>query len=245
MKLNIHLALCLLIINPLYSAQPTTPSLLENKEIQQTQEQQKKEPTFTQKVEQLWEKSKTYLATIVTAIALARALSRAPTLEEQKPFQQKIIHFPVPTKQRPNFVTLITVFAAVRNGRLHILRHYIEEHHENPNMTDDNGNTLLMAAAASGNTNIARYLLSNPYVNIEARNKNNDTALIIAVRDLQPQIVKDLLIAGANSYATNTQGQSAYTISVNNQVIRDLIINRSYLRKEVPQWLQIRRAHGY
>ena len=54
-----------------------------------------------------------------------------------------------------------------------------------------------MAAVGLGNEEIVRVLLDRGAADPNVRNKDNDTALMIAIRYEQIEVIDDLLLAGA------------------------------------------------
>jgi len=82
-----------------------------------------------------------------------------------------------------------------------------------PNVTDDDGMTLLMTASKFGDAylEIVKYLLSVPTVNINAVDVSGNTALMFAAYAGYPDVVNYLLSKNAGNYL-NKQNKSAYDL---------------------------------
>lgn len=82
------------------------------------------------------------------------------------------------------------------------------------------GNTLLMAAASSGNLEIARLLLDHD-APLNARNKTGRTALMIAVAMDRAPMVRLLLLAGADTGGKDRMtGKTVLEMTENPEIIR-------------------------
>lgn len=99
---------------------------------------------------------------------------------------------------------LMLAALADRRSALHLLL----ERNANPNMQNDHGLTAMHIAVHKGNISIVRRLLSEPSLDLEIKNENGDTALMVALAAQQSSIARLLMTAGAN---VNTQNNRGYT----------------------------------
>lgn len=68
--------------------------------------------------------------------------------------------------------------------------------------------TPLMFAAAAGDAEFGRQLLAR-HANINARNSNGDTALLLALWNRHPAVAEMLIAAGADARLANDDGRTA------------------------------------
>ncbi|XP_038385887.1 ankyrin repeat domain-containing protein 7-like [Canis lupus familiaris] len=86
------------------------------------------------------------------------------------------------------------------------------EHGADPNLKDNKGNTALHYAAFGDNVSIAEKLLLQN-ADIEAKNKDDLTPLLVAVNENKEQMVKFLVGKGANILAVDKVKSSHQLIS--------------------------------
>ncbi len=93
------------------------------------------------------------------------------------------------------------------------------------NATNSQGTTALMAASEAGYADIIKALGTNKQLDLEATDRNFDTALMLAVRKQQEPAVKALLDLGANVNFMKA-GMSvliAASYQGNAEIVRDLL----------------------
>lgn len=78
------------------------------------------------------------------------------------------------------------------------------------------GNTLLHRAIICDSFDTAKKLIENEMVDLNGKNQDGNTALIIAARDGEIEMVKFLLDQGCDRTLTNDQNQTAYDCAVGN-----------------------------
>ena len=83
----------------------------------------------------------------------------------------------------------------------------------NPNVSDRTGGTALMAAAAYGDSNLARTLLQRGS-SVNAQDNDGITALMIAARYGRIEIMQILIDHGANINLRQSQGGTALLIAL-------------------------------
>ncbi|ELR45172.1 Putative ankyrin repeat domain-containing protein 19, partial [Bos mutus] len=88
------------------------------------------------------------------------------------------------------------------------------EHGADPNVMDVCGNTTLHYAVFCQNISLAAKLLSCD-ANIEARNKDNLTPLLLAIIERRAQMVEFLVKNGANIHAVDKLKRTALMLAVN------------------------------
>ena len=76
------------------------------------------------------------------------------------------------------------------------------------NVTDNDGRTCLFLAAIYGHTDIVRYLVGLPEVDVNHCDSNNETALHCAVTEGHSDVVQVLIDAGADIDTKNEDGYS-------------------------------------
>jgi ankyrin repeat protein len=87
-------------------------------------------------------------------------------------------------------------FAAARRGNAKALAKILERHAVTPEVTDENGNSLLILAAREGNVDAVDTLLRfKP--RLDHRNRNGDSALMLAAMQGNEKLLDRLLAAGA------------------------------------------------
>jgi ankyrin repeat protein len=74
----------------------------------------------------------------------------------------------------------------------------------------------LMWAACEGHLDIVKYLLLRPRMKVDARADSGDTALTIACRYGHADVVKFLVVKGADVRAKNQERETALTIAESN-----------------------------
>ena len=79
--------------------------------------------------------------------------------------------------------------------------------------TDANRNTCLILAACLGHTDIVRYLVSLPEVDLNHQGSNKCTALHFAVHGKHADVVQVLIDAGAVIETKNDEGRSALHVA--------------------------------
>ena len=90
---------------------------------------------------------------------------------------------------------------------------------------NNNGTTALMAAVGLGNEEIVRVLLDRGAADPNVRNKDNDTALMIAIRYEQIEVIDDLLLAGASF-----GGRDIYDVQ-NSDLYLELMMNSTMVHR--------------
>jgi ankyrin repeat protein len=100
---------------------------------------------------------------------------------------------------------------AASNNDLAAVRIKYNERPEDLNLPDNAGNTPLQIAALQGYVDIVRFLLENG-CEVDTRNIDRDTALIDAVENGHVEVVKLLLIHGANPRLGNAKGDEPYEL---------------------------------
>ena len=102
---------------------------------------------------------------------------------------------------------------ATYDGDLQTVKQWVEVHHANVNEgnEDDGDSTPLFAAASRGNTEIVRYLVERPGVDVNQATTDDGTApLMIAAQEGQLDIVRCLIQSGrANLNAIDHDGDNA------------------------------------
>lgn len=78
---------------------------------------------------------------------------------------------------------------------------------KNLNFNEENkdGDTPLFKAAANGSIDVVSLLVTLPEVKINKANVNKETPLMIAVKENQPEVIKRLLIKGADRHLRNNE----------------------------------------
>lgn len=74
-------------------------------------------------------------------------------------------------------------------------------------MSEEN---ILTFATHHRNYNVVKYLIENGYYNVDQRDNEGNTALIVAAKYNQIEIVELLLSFGANKYLVDSEGNTAY-----------------------------------
>ncbi|OCT53169.1 Ankyrin repeat protein [Cladophialophora carrionii] len=100
---------------------------------------------------------------------------------------------------------------AASNNDLAAVKTKYAERPEDLNLPDNAGNTPLQIAALQGYVDIVRFLLENG-CEVDTRNIDRDTALIDAVENGHVEVVKLLLIHGANPRLGNAKGDEPYEL---------------------------------
>lgn len=94
-----------------------------------------------------------------------------------------------------------------RPGQTKLVKYFLDKG-ANVNQADEDGNTVLISAAA-GNADLATIELLQPLVkDVNAANKAGATALAMAVRNSAPEVVQYLLEKGANINAVDKKGNN-------------------------------------
>ncbi len=241
-----------LLINPI-ATKAITPTLELHKQEELRTEQtpkrlKKPEPTTLQKY-------RAEVLTLFTSIALAAALYFAPEmryakrtpdymryptefmpnpLQPAKPLLKSKKVKPVRAVQETthNLINKTRLFDAADYGDLSIVRHYIENLRMNPNIKRINRlqEPLLAVAAKEGDINLLTYLLSRPGINLNVRDKYNNTPLIYAAINGNAQIVSELLkyIDPSTINSTNDAGKTAlmYAKKYGYQSIVELLVSK-------------------
>ncbi len=97
-------------------------------------------------------------------------------------------------------------FTAARTGRLEAVEAFLKAGMK-PEVTDAEGNTALLLAAAAGHGHVVNFLLAQ-HANPNAVRQDGDTPLIVAARQGDREAVRALLEAGADPNARNSQDLS-------------------------------------
>jgi len=93
----------------------------------------------------------------------------------------------------------------------------------NPNVRTVDGSTLLMAAVRAEEVQLVQWALDHGIdVNAIRPEKNNATALILAARKGNAEIVRLLLATGADPRAVNSEGKTALDIA-NGKRVKELL----------------------
>ncbi|EXJ63795.1 hypothetical protein A1O7_00130 [Cladophialophora yegresii CBS 114405] len=100
---------------------------------------------------------------------------------------------------------------AASNNDLAAVKIKFAERPEDLNLPDNAGNTPLQIAALQGYVDIVRFLLENG-CEVDTRNIDRDTALIDAVENGHVEVVKLLLVHGANPRLGNAKGDEPYEL---------------------------------
>ncbi len=97
---------------------------------------------------------------------------------------------------------------------------YLIEHHVEMKICNLNEN-LLTYAAHYNNVNVVRYLIDNQYFGVNTLDPDGNTALIVASKNDNEIIVKELLNYGADTLMKNAEGKTAidYAIENSNEAI--------------------------
>ena len=98
------------------------------------------------------------------------------------------------------------VHFASRSGALEVVKMLVEAG-AGVNVTDCKGDTCLILAVHNGHTEIVRYLVGLPEVDVNHRNNGNETALDCAANTGHTEVVRMLIDAGAD-IDTNNGGHS-------------------------------------
>jgi hypothetical protein len=123
---------------------------------------------------------------------------------------------------------------------------YLLDHREgriafNPNATNHIGDTILHKAAKHGFGNFTAYLLSRGDVDVDAANHDGWTPLMYAVSGGHREIVKRMLLKGANRQLMNNEEKRAIDIA------GELGLNSlaGVLREEFSNWERVKIACNY
>jgi|GEM_PF-1616304 len=103
-------------------------------------------------------------------------------------------------------------FQAAKLGNLAVIKSLVSRKAVDLNFTLDHGMTALMYAAANGNVNIVKYLVSKK-IAINAQDPNGTTALMWAAYKGKINVVKTLVQAGADISIKRDDGDTAYEIA--------------------------------
>ena len=101
----------------------------------------------------------------------------------------------------------------------------------NVNVSDDSGNTMLMAASYKDRQNVFEFLLKMS-ADLDAKNRHGTTALMAAVGWSNEAIVRQLLDRGADPNVRNNNDDTALMIAIRYEkvdVIDDLLLAGAYL----------------
>ena len=98
--------------------------------------------------------------------------------------------------------------SACDSGALDIVKMLVEAGAGVRDTTENGGGTCLTIAAVCGHTEIVRYLVGLPEVDVNHRDSDNDTALYLARKENHTDIVQLLIAAGADMDTENTDGRS-------------------------------------
>ena len=126
------------------------------------------------------------------------------------------------------------LFGAVAIDNLRDVRRLIQDGVVDPNATDANGDTVLIAAIRNDAHRVTEYLIANRKVDIERTNAPQETALMIAAFRNQKDVVEKLIARGAQ---VNRTGWTAlhYAASVGSLDIVKLLLDHSaYIDAESP-----------
>lgn len=101
-----------------------------------------------------------------------------------------------------------------------VVHDLIEEGEANPNIVDILGNSPLMVACKTGLTAVAILLVDYDDVDVNLKNNEGNTALIIASEKGNVDIVRELVSAGVNAdkTITNNAGKTAYDVATNEEI---------------------------
>ena len=102
---------------------------------------------------------------------------------------------------RDNFGKTALIYCALK-GNLDAVKHLISCGAD-PNIADDFSNTVLHHAVASKNREAAKFLLTVPDTDVNAKNRDGSTALLMAVDAFDRDMVELLLKAGAEDLPDN------------------------------------------
>jgi hypothetical protein len=107
----------------------------------------------------------------------------------------------------------VAMFVALAEHQPEVARH-LAEAETNPHVRTTDSSTLLMAAARAEDRELVQWALDHGTdVNAFRPGKNNATALIIAARKGNSEIVKLLLAGGADPSVVNEKGQTALDVA--------------------------------
>lgn len=123
------------------------------------------------------------------------------------PRQTELIAFIAEHGGVSGLVPTVSIFEAVQNNNVELLKRHLLTG-TNPDLPDpETGNTPLILASILGRFDIV-FTLDDYLANLELKNKEGTTALYNAAYFCYPEIVKFILIEGADPQTTNAEGQT-------------------------------------
>lgn len=97
----------------------------------------------------------------------------------------------------------------------------------NPNSCAPNGDTALMLACSYATPQIRSMLLHSKDIQLNARNAEGNTALILAAQHADNTVLQELIRAGANVHSVNNRGHSAlsYALVLKNELCVKILLS--------------------
>lgn len=112
-------------------------------------------------------------------------------------------------KKANHNITPMPIFLALQNGHFSVIKYLIESG-VNPDVTDQNGSTILIHVSHTGNTSLVKFMLKSG-ASVKLKNNLGNSAVMLAANT---DIAKTLIALGGNIFAVSNNGETPLHLAI-------------------------------